>query len=500
MPFSRPGTYVSEVQTLGTVLPDTPNVAVTCFVERCNQGPVNTPTSVSSWNEFVSLFGGFTDTTLYLPYAVWQYFNNGGAQCYVTRVLGTGAAVATINLGDRVATPQNTLSVTAKNPGTWGNNLRVQALDRGADRFDLLVYNGAANDANKVETWLDLSMDLADQRYVVSVLNSVTSGSRYIVVADLNSTSPAPNDRPALATKQLAAGANGTAVSGTDYSAAVSSLNELVSQAININIPGNSTSAVLTSAITYCEQRGDAFLVIDPSPNLTTASAVSEASAFAQSSYAAYYYPWLQALDAGSPTAGATKLLPPGGAVCGVICRTDLQAGAYKAPAGLHARLSGVVALERKLASTDLDTLNDSYINAIRQHPVGGIVVYGARTLSRTSATRYVSVRRSLNYVKDNVKKLCEFAVFENNNATTWSMVTTRIANFLTQYWQAGGLNGRSTQEAFYIVCNASNNTAPTIAAGELHVEVGVAVLSPAEFVVIKIGQFDGGATTFEET
>jgi phage tail sheath protein FI len=211
------------------------------------------------------------------------------------------------------------------------------------------------------------------------------------------------------------------------------------------------------------------------------------------SSYAAYYTPWLQAVDPSSQTRGAVKLLPPGAFVAGIIATTDLQHGPFKAPAGLGARLNGVVMAERVLSGTDRDTLNDANINAIRTHPLGGIVVFGARTLTKSTAIRYVNVRRNLIYIKTNIKLLSEFAIFENNDSTTWSLVSQRIAQFLTGWWQAGGLRGDTIDQAFYVVCDETNNTQQTIDAGELHATVGVSLEEPAEFIVIQVGQWQGG-------
>src|SRR4051812_22101955 len=101
----RPGVYISEVPTQTVALPDSPDTSIAAFVEQAYKGPslagVGVPTVISSWNQFVNLFGGFADTTKYLPYAVFQFFNNGGGQCIVERVIGSSAVAATGTLRDR---------------------------------------------------------------------------------------------------------------------------------------------------------------------------------------------------------------------------------------------------------------------------------------------------------------------------------------------------------------------------------------------------------------
>ena len=88
---------------------------------------------------------------------------------------------------------------------------------------------------------------------------------------------------------------------------------------------------------------------------------------------------------------------------------------------------------------------------------------------------------------------MTKFAVFEPNGERLWSQISARLANFLGQFWGTGGLKGNNADEAYYIVCDETNNTAATIEQGEVHVEVGVALQTPAEFIVINVNQFIGG-------
>jgi phage tail sheath protein FI len=156
------------------------------------------------------------------------------------------------------------------------------------------------------------------------------------------------------------------------------------------------------------------------------------------------------------------------------------------------------VNLERKHTDQDLDDLNDANVNAIRNHPAGGIVVFGARTLKKTGSDRQISIRRNMIYLKKNSQLLTEFAIFEPNNSTTWGLIRDRLERFLTDHWSRGGLKGDVASEAFYVLCDETINTVQTIDAGELHVEVGVALVYAAEFIVFKIGQWEGGQTAFE--
>jgi phage tail sheath protein FI len=142
--------------------------------------------------------------------------------------------------------------------------------------------------------------------------------------------------------------------------------------------------------------------------------------------------------------------------------------------------------------------LYSAHINTLKAVPGAGIIVNGARTLKKTDLTKYIPTRRSLNFVKANVEQISQFAVFEPNGEKLWANVSSRIANFLSSFWSNGGLRGNSASEAYYIICNSTNNTTASIEAGEVNIEVGVALQTPAEFIVINISQFVGGTQVQE--
>jgi phage tail sheath protein FI len=107
----------------------------------------------------------------------------------------------------------------------------------------------------------------------------------------------------------------------------------------------------------------------------------------------------------------------------------------------------------------------------------------------------YVPVRRSLIYLEKALVELSEFAIFEPNDTVLYRRISAILNGFLTNFWSQGGLRGDSTEQAFFVLCDSTNNTLATVEAGQVNIQVGVALQRPAEFVVINIGQFDGGAT-----
>ena len=168
----------------------------------------------------------------------------------------------------------------------------------------------------------------------------------------------------------------------------------------------------------------------------------------------------------------------------------------FKAPAGLQARLAGATSVA-SLTNAELDSLNSNAaaVNAIKFVSGSGIVVMGARTLKGGYIDKYVPVRRTLIYLRKALTDLTEFAIFEPNDPALWRRIDSTVSSFLTNFWSQGGLRGDTPAQAFFVKVDSTNNPQASIDNGEVHLEVGVALQRPAEFVIIKIGQFDGGST-----
>jgi len=183
--------------------------------------------------------------------------------------------------------------------------------------------------------------------------------------------------------------------------------------------------------------------------------------------------------------------MPPSGAVAGVYAATDAARGVWKAPANVA--LIGVLEPVVKLSSAKQEDLNvdataGKSINAIRAFAGKGTLVWGARTLAgNDNEWRYVSVRRFFNLVEESVKKSTYWAVFEPNDANTWVKVRGMIENYLINKWREGALAGATPREAFFVKCGLGTTmSAVDIQEGRMNVEIGMAVVRPAEFIVLK--------------
>lgn len=498
MAFQRPGVYVQE--TLNPVQSTTgPNSdSVGAFIGANDRGPT-TPTLITSWSQYVNYFGSWnTGASNHLPLAAYMFFSNGGSKAYFARVTAS-AVSATRTLVDRAGTPLSTLLVTAANAGAWGNSINISVSDSATTGlFDIAVYYGGNTDAYLVERFTDLSMAATNSRYAPTVVNA---GSSYIVLADQGSATTGNSKNPAVVTNQaLASGANGSAITSiSSYS-----VFDTVNQSLILNVPGFSDATTINAAISYAAAREDVFVVIDGA-NLPVSLAgsgndiVELAATYTPSSYAAVYYPPITIADptpgVGAAT-GTTKLVGAGAAVVGLYSATDASRGVFKAPAGLQARLAGAVSVTA-LTNAELDTLNSAAapVNAIKYVPGSGIVVMGSKTLKPGYIDKYVPVRRTLIYLRKALTDLTQFAIFEPNDAALWRRIDSTVSSFLTNFWSQGGLAGTAPSSAFFVKVDSTNNPQASIDNGEVHIEVGVALQRPAEFVIIKIGQFDGGTT-----
>lgn len=184
-------------------------------------------------------------------------------------------------------------------------------------------------------------------------------------------------------------------------------------------------------------------------------------------------------------------IIPPSGAIAGIYAYVDNNKGVWQAPANIS--VSSVSAVSEVLSDNDQMNLNvdantGKSVNAIRDFSDKGIIVWGARTLDGNSNEwRYVPVRRLFNYIEESVQKSTNWAVFQPNDANTWVKVRCQIENFLSNLWRDGALAGSTPDKAFYVRVGLDETmTAQDILEGKMIVEIGLAAVRPAEFIILK--------------
>ena len=187
-------------------------------------------------------------------------------------------------------------------------------------------------------------------------------------------------------------------------------------------------------------------------------------------------------------------VLPPSGAIAGAFAATDRQRGVWKAPANMS--LTGVISPAINLDKIHqdiltIDTNTGKSINVIRAISGKGTAVYGARTLAgNDNEWRYIPVRRFFNMVEESIKKSSNWAVFEQNTAGTWTKVCAMIENYLIRKWHDGALTGATANEAFFVRCGLGvTMTAQDVLDGNMIIEIGMAVVRPAEFIILTLSQ-----------
>lgn len=304
---------------------------------------------------------------------------------------------------------------------------------------------------------------------------------------------PAADDSSA----SMSGGDNGSALSRSSVSApalaaddkGLYALNK-TDDLLNVIIPDFETDPTVSGdLIDYCENRMDRFAVISVPEGLEYADAANykKVTLNKNSSYAALYYPHIQIID---PVTEKARLFPSGGHICGVYARTDSAKNVSKAPAGTD---DGVLrfstGLEYSLTPAQVGVVNLAHVNAMVQWTYTGRAVWGARTLEAAGEFPYIQMRRLFMYLEKSVFNNTWGFVFENNGPGLQASVKFKIEAFLLGLFTQGYFSGSSPAEAFFVVCDASNNTAENIAKGILTCDIGVAPTRPAEFVLFRFQQ-----------
>jgi phage tail sheath protein FI len=211
----------------------------------------------------------------------------------------------------------------------------------------------------------------------------------------------------------------------------------------------------------------------------------------ARSRNAGMFYPWVEVPDPVGIGRDPRRFVPPSGHIAGVMARTDLTRGVWKAPAGVEAVVSGAVDLQHRLVDGDQDLLNPIGLNCLRQFPAAGIVTWGSRTLASESdpSWRYIPVRRTALFLKESLRRGLQWAVFEPNDEDLWTQITLNVTSFMLSLFRQGAFQGTTPQEAFLVQCDRDTNPQDLVDQGIVTTRVAFAPLKPAEFVVVELTQ-----------
>jgi hypothetical protein len=236
--------------------------------------------------------------------------------------------------------------------------------------------------------------------------------------------------------------------------------------------------------ISHAQRMRYRIAVLDSGDQQTVAD-VRDMRSQIDSSYAAFYYPWIKIVD---PVTLKEIDIPPSGSVAGIYARNDINRAVYKAPA--NEVVETAVGLETFLNKAQQDILNPLGINCFRFFENRGYRLWGARTASSDPEWKYVNLRRYFAYLEHSIDKGTQWAVFEPNGELLWANIRRTIEDFLLNEWQNGALLGDKPEKAYFVKCDRSTMTQNDLDNGRMIALVGVAALRPAEFVIIRIGQW----------
>ena len=277
-----------------------------------------------------------------------------------------------------------------------------------------------------------------------------------------------------------------------------------------IAAPGLSDPASSDALLTHCEASGTCFAIIDGPAEVSDINALIKVGTVVadtpaadgerkprssgggaykpretERGYGAFYHPHLLVRDALDPTKVVPT--PPSGHIAGMFARNDAERGVFKAPANMSVR--GALGLTQRLTDAEQAVLNPQGVNVIRFFSGRGVVLWGARTLAPSASEwRYVPVRRLFMMVEESIRRGTQWVVFEPNDERLWKSIRRDITAFLMLLWRQGALQGSTPEQAFFVKCDAETNTQDVIDAGRVVIEVGLAPVKPAEFVIFRIG------------
>ena len=355
--------------------------------------------------------------------------------------------------------------------------------------FDLNVTNSATG---QVENWTLLSMNPLNAGYWSSAVNS------QLITLSPPPTPPTgllPDPRPADAIYNLAGGKdddpnlalNLIKTSPTTY---LDSLAPLLDVDI-VAIPG------VTDTVPQQALRRSLRIALQPLRDSGRGARLQRGLHGLQAQYgqvrttdgfAALYFPWIQVVN---PLTGLTEFWPPSGHVMGIYAQTDQTRGVYKAPANVP--IAGAIGLQSLLKDVDQGSLNLLGIDILRVFPEQSQpLVWGARTTSTDSNWQYINIRRLFIYLEQSIEQGIRWAIFEPNNPLLWGKLKRTITDFLNRVQGDGGII------SFYVRIDAALNPPATQALGQLYIEVGIQPTYPAEFIILRIGIWQGGSTVTE--
>lgn len=340
-----------------------------------------------------------------------------------------------------------------------------------------------------VDSYDKLAMDPRHSRFYGRIVDSDA-----VTLAAAPTAPQPPRNRPAKVTGVPLRG--GTAddpsrIDRTKYTAALDMF-ATIDEISLVCVPDSvAAPAIQADVVAHCERMKDRFAVLDAASatqGVQGAGGVLEQRQAVRSAYSALYYPWIAV---SAPDGTGTIDIPASGHLAGIYARSDAEHGVHKAPA--NEPITGAVGLTRALDETTQGDLNSVGVNVLRMFGGGRPLVWGARTTSDDVAWRYLNVRRLMLFIEESIQEGLRWAVFQPNDLSLRKKLERTVTEFLTRVWASGALFGATASEAFSVKVDDENNPPSLRELGQIVIDIGVAPVRPAEFVVVRIGMSAGG-------
>lgn len=473
-----PGVYVTTQTRTG---PSAPNIAPSGQVfmaGTAERGNVTQPVLVRNIAEFTTEFGGRT-TYSELYDNVKVFFEEGGAQAWIARVVGPSATTGTLTLSDRQDPAEDTLKIDAASPGAWSDDLDIVVEDLAGTTTQISVVF----DSEVVETFTGTT---------VAELVEAMESSVYVVVTNLGSDGVAPANKPAEGTFNISAGNDDRANISTDEYTDALALFDPSLGAGAVAIPGVGTT-VHSLLIDHARAYNRRIAILAHS---STASKTDLATAAdnLNSEYAGLFAPWVQVA-----TETGTKYTSPEGYVAACRNRAHAEVGPWRVPAGQIAVARSLIGLKEDYNRTDCDELDAAKVNTIR-YMASTIRLYGWRSVSDDTANyAMLSGRDVLNTIVVEAEARLEQYVFQtiDGKGQLLSSIGGTLVGILEPMRAAGGLyeryapNGSLLDPGYLVESGSTVNTLETLSNNEVRAKVSVRVSPSAAMIsvtIVKVG------------
>ncbi|MCM8622405.1 MAG: TIR domain-containing protein [Candidatus Accumulibacter sp.] len=471
------------------------SITVPVFVGPTVRGPLQ-PQLVTGWDDFVRIYGEPLPADIsYLAHAVRGFFDNGGDRTYVVRVVGNGAAAASRMIPS--ASGGEAFGFEAVSVGVWGNRLGVRVCQgtRVGIRISLIaeVVDEATRTTGErtLEDWDNLSLDPASPNFALQLVGQGSRASRWVRCKEGRILLDPIADGT---TAWLAGGSDGALPTAEDYLGpaeeartglrSTSRLEDValvcIPDHVHERLSADDRKALILEVIALCERLRDRFALLSVERGRANPESISP---ICDSAYAALYAPWVSVQESGGKT---TVWVPAVGHVAGVIARCDLEQGIHHAP--LTDELRGLVPdargrlLEHIYDDAQLDTLARLGVNALGVVDGDEVRTLTALTTSTIEQYQSLAAQRYIAYIVATIIRGTRWAIFEPNDETLWRRLTEDIFAFLESERSFGGLFGSTSNEAFYVKCDAENTTRNDVDNGRAIVQLRLALAEPRTF------------------